>query len=85
MFPQEVVLVYVPSILGSLCFTISSRVYVAEVSHSFWSWLPERMSFGYTVAICNFIGSALFLCILHLKRMPKYEAAAETLPLLFSG
>mmetsp|Transcript_29658 Transcript_29658/g.72168 ORF Transcript_29658/g.72168 Transcript_29658/m.72168 type:complete len:114 (-) Transcript_29658:394-735(-) len=61
MFPQEVVLVYVPSILGSLCFTISSRVYVAEVSHSFWSWLPERMSFGYTVAICNFIGSALFL------------------------
>ncbi|KAL1527087.1 hypothetical protein AB1Y20_015770 [Prymnesium parvum] len=58
---QEVVLVYVPSILGSLCFTISSRVYVAEVSHSFWSWLPERMSFGYSVAICNFIGSALFL------------------------
>ena len=58
---QDVVFVYWPSIIGSCGFSFASFVYVAEVTHSLCVLVPERLTFGYFVAISNLVGSLLFL------------------------
>lgn len=63
-FWAEATWVYVPSLLGSFCFTFASYVYLLEVAvDADAPWLPpptlrERM--GFSSAWCNLVGSVLY-------------------------
>lgn len=51
-------LVWTPDVFGSTCFLIASSLAWWEVSHSFWSWTPKKISWW--IAILNLIGSIAF-------------------------
>ena len=61
---DELVCVFVPSLVGSACFTFASYIYLLEVAASTETpWAPPdtlRERLGYAVAGCNLLGSVLF-------------------------
>lgn len=58
---QDLIVVYTPSLVGSLCFTFACFVYLAEVTHSYNVLRPpEEISLSYGVVILNLMGSILF-------------------------
>ncbi|KAL1500590.1 hypothetical protein AB1Y20_013243 [Prymnesium parvum] len=58
---EEIIFVYTPSLVGSMCFTFACFVYIAEVTHSFnVLQLPQEITLSYFVVVFNLLGSALF-------------------------
>ena len=53
------VFVWIPNVMGSLCFLASSYVAMIEVSHSFWSFQPRQISWW--VVFINLVGSIGFM------------------------
>lgn len=58
----EVLFVYLPSAVGSVCFVFASYIYVTEVTHDYHLFAaPEAISLGYLVAMLSLLGSVGFL------------------------
>ena len=76
---QDVLCIYVPSLIGGGCFTFASYVLLAEVTHSFNCFaLPHALSLGYFVALFNLAGSALFVLAAcgYFAQVPPFELSA---------
>lgn len=56
---QEDILIWVPNILGCICFLIASRLAFMEVCHAYWGWQPGNVEWWITVL--NLLGSMGFM------------------------
>lgn len=50
--------VWMPDLLGSVCFLVASALAWAEAGHAWWSWRPRSM--GWRIAAANMVGSIAF-------------------------
>jgi hypothetical protein len=57
--PQAELLIWVPDVLGSICFLVASYLALVEVSHRFWSLQPNQLSWW--IVIINLLGSVAFM------------------------
>ena len=51
-------LVWVPDVVGSICFLVASGLAWFEVSHGWWSW--DVRSLSWRIAALNLLGSVAF-------------------------
>ena len=56
---QEELLIWVPDVIGSICFLIASHLALIEVSHRVWSFQPHQISWW--IVIINMLGSIAFI------------------------
>ncbi|HRW64246.1 MAG TPA: hypothetical protein P5032_00610 [Candidatus Competibacter sp.] len=55
---QEDILIWMPDVVGSICFLLSSYLAVVEVSHCFWSYQPRLLSWW--IVMINLLGLITF-------------------------
>ncbi|WP_299496583.1 hypothetical protein [uncultured Shewanella sp.] len=51
--------IWLPNLLGSLCFQLSGSLALYETSHTFWLWSPKRLE--QKMAVINHLGCLFFL------------------------
>lgn len=60
---QQSLFIWLPNLLGSLCFQLSGSLALFETSHQFWLWSPksleQKMAFINHLGCLFFLGSAL--------------------------
>jgi hypothetical protein len=56
---QQDILIWLPNIIGCLCFLIASRLAFMEVCHGYWGWQPGNIEWWITVL--NLLGSIGFM------------------------
>jgi hypothetical protein len=56
---DEDILVWTPNMIGSVCFLVASHAAVMEVSHRYWTWQFQNLSWWITVV--NMLGSIFFM------------------------
>lgn len=52
-------LIWIPNILGCICFLIASRLAFMEVCHGYWGWRPDNIEWWIT--LLNLLGSISFM------------------------
>ena len=55
---EEDILIWVPNMVGSICFLAASYLALMEVSHGWWSFEPRQVAWW--VVIINLLGSVAF-------------------------
>ncbi len=66
--------IWVPGMLGSVMFLISSYLAFVETSHSYWSWRPA--SLDWQIVFANLAGSVAFMTASTLAYVPPGREAA---------
>ena len=56
---QQDLLIWIPNMIGCICFLIASRLAFIEVAHGFWTWQPKNIAWWITVI--NILGSIGFM------------------------
>lgn len=56
---QQDILIWLPNIIGCICFLIASRLAFMEVCHGYWGWQPSNIEWWITVF--NLLGSIGFM------------------------
>jgi hypothetical protein len=56
---REEILIWMPDVIGSICFLVSGYLAVVEVSHRFWSYQPRQLSWW--IVMINLLGCVAFM------------------------
>ena len=56
---QKEALIWIPDVIGSICFLISGYLALVEVSHRAWSWQPHQLSWW--IVMINLLGCIAFM------------------------
>ena len=72
-FAQDLV-IWVPGMLGSIMFLVSSYLAFIETSHGYWSWRPA--SLDWQIVFANLAGSVAFMTASTLAYVPPGHEAA---------
>ena len=56
---QQDLLIWMPNMIGCICFLIASRLAFMEVAHGYWKWQPGNIEWWITVI--NLLGSVGFM------------------------
>lgn len=56
---QKDILVWIPNIIGCICFLVASRLAFMEVCHGYWGWQPRNIEWWITSL--NMLGSVGFM------------------------
>ncbi len=72
-FAQDLV-IWIPGMLGSIMFLVSSYLAFIETSHSYWSWDPTNLD--WQIVFANLVGSVAFMTASTLAYVPPTAEAA---------
>ena len=72
---QQDILIWMPNIIGCICFLIASRLAFMEICHGYWGWQPGNIEWWITVL--NLLGSIGFMIsALYALAVPPGDSSA---------